>query len=115
MKGSKLESIITEDAIDLLSDRLATPLQIQHYIALAFEEAFRVGVKPVSQDVIDSVIARDINDLEPRLTRYGYSVKTLAGVLHVRQNVVKSFLQGQLPPGQTQEIQNEMLALGIPL
>ena len=65
--------------------------------------------------VIDSVIARDINDLEPRLTRYGYSVKTLAGVLHVRQNVVKSFLRGQLPPGQTQEIQNEMLALGIPL
>lgn len=114
-KGSKLDSIITEDAIDLLSDRLATPLQIQHYVALAFEEAFSVGVKPVSQEVIDSVIARDINDLEPRLTRYGYSVKTLAGVLHVRQNVVKSFLRGQLPPAQTQEIQNEMLAMGIPL
>ena len=37
------------------------------------------------------------------------------GILNVRQNVVKSFLRGQLPPGQTQEIQNEILALGIPL
>jgi type II secretory pathway predicted ATPase ExeA len=114
-KGSKIDSIITEDAIDLLADRLATPLQIQHYITLAFEEAFRTATKPVSQELIDSVIAKDIDDLEPKLTRFGYNIKTLAEVLNVRPNVVKSFLRKQLPPGQTQELQSELLALGIPL
>lgn len=114
-KNLEPEIIITEEAVDILADRLATPLQIQHYMRLAFEEAFRIGTKPVTEDLITTVIVNGINDLEPKLTRYGYNTKTLANVLNIRPKVVQSFLRGQLAPGQMQEIQKEMLALGIPL
>jgi N-acetyl-anhydromuramyl-L-alanine amidase AmpD len=63
----------------------------------------------------NSVVARDIDDLEPRLTRYGYDTKIIAKALNVRLSVIRSFFRGQLPPGQTQEIQNEMLAMGLPI
>ncbi len=76
--GTKIESIFSVDAIDLLSEKLATPLQIEHYVTLAFEEAYKIGVKPVTPDIIESVVAKRIDDLEPRLTRYGYNAKALA-------------------------------------
>jgi type II secretory pathway predicted ATPase ExeA len=113
--GPKKGPIFSDDAVDILSDKLATPLQIEHYLTLAIEEAYNIGVNPVTADIIESVVAKDIDELEPRLTRYGYDAKTLSSVLNVRPAVIKSFFHGQLPPGQTQEIQNEMLAIGLPI
>ena len=37
----------------------------------ALEEADKVGQKPVEADMIENVLAKDINGLEPRLTRQG--------------------------------------------
>jgi type II secretory pathway predicted ATPase ExeA len=113
--GTKIESIFSADAIDALSDKLVTPLQIEHYLMLAIEQAYKIGVKPVSTDIIESVVANDINDIAPRLTRYGYDTKALSDVLNVKPAVIKSFFRGQLPPSQTQEIQNDMLAMGLPV
>jgi hypothetical protein len=45
----------------------------------------------------------------------GDNTKLLAQILNTRPTVVQSFFQGQLPPGRMQEIQNEMLAVGIPI
>ena len=114
-KGTNLESMLTDEALDLLSDRLATPLQIEHYLALAIEEGFQIGVKPITGEIIQSVLAKDLDDLEPKLTRYGYNIKALADELNVRPNIIRSFLRGKLPPGRTQEIQAEMPATGIPV
>jgi hypothetical protein len=49
------------------------------------------------------------------LTRYGYNVTALAEVLNIRQADVRAFLRGQLPPGRTEELHNQLLATGIPL
>lgn len=114
-KGVKIDSIMTEEAIDCLSERLATPLQMQYYLRVAFGEAFRIGAKPVTRENIDSVIYKDFDDLEPRLTRQGYNVRALSDILHVRPKIVRLFLKGKLPQGQRKEIQNELLSLGIPL
>ena len=38
-------------------------------------ERYKVGQKPVSAELIDAVIAKDIDELEPRLTRQGYHMK----------------------------------------
>jgi len=45
-----------EDAITLLAEKLMTPLQIKHYLRLAFEEAHQVGVKPSTPEVIEAVL-----------------------------------------------------------
>ena len=75
---TKIESVVTDDAFIRLSERLSTPLQFEYYLTRALEEAYKVGQKPVGMDMIDSVLAKDIDGLEPRLTRQGYNAKVLA-------------------------------------
>ena len=53
--------------------------------------------------------------LEPRLTRHGYTAKTLAELLDTKPAEIRSFLNGNLTPARTQELQNNLLAIGIPL
>ena len=64
---------------------------------------------------MESVLASNLNGLEPKLTRHGYDVKSLAEQFSLRPKEVRSFLSGQLAPERAQEITNEMLAAGIPL
>lgn len=109
------DDLLTEEALTVLAERLTTPLQIEHYLKLAFEEAYKVGQKPVTPAIIEIVLAIGLNDLEPRLIRYGYNTKVLANLLNVRTAEVRSFLHGQLPPGRTQDLRDQMLKIGIPL
>jgi type II secretory pathway predicted ATPase ExeA len=113
--GTDIHSILTEEAVDLLAERLLTPLQIEHHLTLALEEGYLIGETPVPANVVESILAKDIDGLEQKLTRHGYNVKTLAATVNVQPKVIRSFLRGKLSPGQTQEIQVEMLAAGIPL
>ncbi len=113
--AGKIDAALTEEALVLLSSRLSTPLQFDTYLTRAFEEGYRVGQKPVTVEVIESVLAKDIDDMEPRLTRHGYNAKVLGEVLNAKPREIRALLRGQLPAGRAQELQHEMLAVGIPL
>jgi len=113
--ADKIEAVLTDEAMVFLSGKLSTPLQFETYLTRSFEEGYRVAQKPVTVEVIESILAKDINDLEPRLTRYGYNAKVLAEVLNAKPREIRSLLRGQLAPGRAQELQHEMLAVGIPL
>jgi hypothetical protein len=113
--ADKIEAVINDEALVLLSDKLSTPLQFETYLTRSFEEGYRVAQKPVTVEVITSILAKDINDLEPRLTRQGYNAKVLAEVLNAKPREIRALLRGQLAPGRAQELQHEMLAVGIPL
>ncbi len=114
-KGVKQTDVFTDDALEQLADRLTTPLQIEQHLRLAFEEAYLIGQKPVEAEIIGSILAKDINAMEPVLTRHGYNVKILADLLDTKPTEIRSFLHGNLTPARTQEIQNNLLAIGIPL
>lgn len=107
--------ILASDALELLAERLSTPLQIQHYLTRILEQAHRFGEKPVTSTIVNATLAPDMHELEPTLTRYGYNVKALSELLHIRQAEVRSFLHGQLPPGRTEDLHRQLLAVGIPL
>ena len=111
----KTEDVLTEEAAVLLCNRLATPLQFEKYLALAFEEGYRVGQKPVDADTVESVLSIGLDALEARLMRNGYNVKVLSEILNAKPREVRSFLCGQLPPGRAQELHHELLAAGVPL
>ena len=64
----------------------STPLQFEYYLTRALEEAYKVGQKPVGADMIENVLVKDINGLEPRLTRQGYNAKVLAESKHQPRN-----------------------------
>jgi hypothetical protein len=65
--------------------------------------------------VIESVLTKDIDDMEPRLTRHCYSAKVLGEVLNAKPREIRARLHGQLPAGRADELQHQMLAVGIPL
>ena len=77
-----------------LSQRLTTPLQIEQYLTLAFEEAYRVGHKPVTPEIIETTLAQGLEDLEPRLVRHGYNAKNLAELLNIRRLKCALFCTG---------------------
>jgi type II secretory pathway predicted ATPase ExeA len=109
------EAVLTPEALELLAGSLATPLQVEQYLTLALEAAYRAGQKPVAPEIIRSVLARGLDDIEPTLARHGYSAKALADVLQVRPAEMRAFLRGRLPSGRAQELQSELRAVGIPL
>jgi hypothetical protein len=65
-----IEGIITEHALATLSEKLSTPLQFEFYLTRALEEAHKVGHKPVGADMIDNVLAKDI-ELQTELLAVG--------------------------------------------
>ncbi len=114
-KGVKRSDVFTDEALGLLAERLITPLQIEQHLRLAFEEAYHIGQKPVETEIIDSILAKDIDDLEPLLTRHGYNIKALAELLDTKPAEIRLFLHGKLTPTRTQELQTSLLAIGLPL
>ncbi len=112
---TKPDTLLTDAAATLLCERLTTPLQFELYLTRAFMEAFRVGQKPIDADTIGAVLAPDLDEMEARLMRNGYTVKVLTEMLGVKPKEIRAFLHGQLPPERTQELHNQLLAAGIPL
>jgi type II secretory pathway predicted ATPase ExeA len=107
--------MIEEAAVELLAARLRTPLQIERHLTLAFEEAYRLGAKPVPVEIAEKVLSRQIDDLEPTLTRHGYDVRTLADQFNAKPVEIKAFLAGTLHADRTHELTELMKAAGIPV
>lgn len=112
---TKPQDIINSDALDLIADRLATPLQITQYLTMAVEEAYKIGLKPITADIVESVLAKDIDGMEARLARNGYQAKAIAEILNVRPAVIQSLFHGQLEPAKAQDLKSELLAAGVPI
>lgn len=112
---AKVESILTEDAIDLLAAKLRTPLQVQRYLTLALEAAYQAGEKPLSSEVVESVLSRQIDDLEPTLTRNGYRLKDLVEQFDARPAEIKALFSSTLDPTRAAELRDKMLRAGLPI
>jgi type II secretory pathway predicted ATPase ExeA len=112
---TKIDTLITDEALTLLSDRLTTPLQFEQYLTRAFEEAYSIGQKPVGTEVVEGVLATDIDALDARLMRSGYNAKILCELLNSKPREINAFIRGQLPPERTQQLSNQLLAVGVPL
>lgn len=111
----KAESILTEEAIDLLASKLRTPLQIQLHLSLALEAGYLTGEKPVSAELVESVLSRQLNDLEPTLTRHGYRLKDLVEQFDAKPTEIKALFSNMLDPARTVELREKMLAAGLPI
>jgi type II secretory pathway predicted ATPase ExeA len=113
--GIEPEEVLTEDAAILLAARLKTPLQIGRHLVRAFEAGFGASVKPIDAATIESILSRQIDDLEPQLTRHGYDTRTLAEQFDARPAEIRQLLRGSLDPVRAQELTDEMRAAGLPV
>jgi type II secretory pathway predicted ATPase ExeA len=114
-EGAKISDILAADAIDLLSEKLRTPLQIQQHLMLAMESAYQVGEKPITKAIVESVLSKQIDDLEPMLTRHGYDVRSLAEQFNAKPAEIKALLKGQLDATRRKELAEQMLSAGLPM
>ena len=114
-EGIDIGDLIETAAVELLASRLKTPLQIEQHLPLAFEEAYRIGDRPVTVQMVESILSRQLDDLEPRLTRHGYSVRSLADQFSAKPAEIRQFLRGELGGVRAQELTQQMQAAGLPL
>jgi len=105
--------IIEPEALDLIARHMRTPPRFAEYLNRSPEGGHLIGRKPVTAEIAQSVLTPDFNGLEPRLTRQGYSVKSLSEQFRTRPAETHRFLNGQLEPSRTREIADRMRVAGI--
>lgn len=108
-----IHDIVAPDAINLLAERLITPLQICHYLTLALIKGATTGTKPVDAEIIEAVLSPDLNTLEPKLARQGYNTTALCEHLNVRKSEIRAYFNGQLPAARMDEFNKEIHKLGV--
>ena len=109
------ESIMTAEAIDLLATKLRTPLQVQLHLSLALEAGYQTGEKPVTAALVESVLSRQLDDLEPTLTRHGYRLKDMVEQFDAKASEIRALFNNQLDPTRTAELRDRILAAGLPI
>ena len=114
-EGVKVGELLEEEAIDLIAERLRTPLQIEMHLTLAFEQGFRLGAKPVTAEIVEQVLSRAIDDLEPTLTRNGYDATALVTHLNARPSDIRAFLAGTLDPEYSRQLTEQLRQAGVPV
>jgi type II secretory pathway predicted ATPase ExeA len=108
------DDVITDEAATLLAAKLKTPLQIGQHLVRAFEAGFEIGARPIDVTVVEAILSRQLNDLEPRLTRNGYDVRSLVEQFDAKPAEIRQLLRGELDPGRTRELLDKMRAAGLP-
>ncbi|WP_052189098.1 hypothetical protein [Vibrio nigripulchritudo] len=107
---TKAKDVIDEQAIDYLAEHLTTPSQVEQHLTLALEEAYKVGVKPITTDLIDETLSRRIDEIEPTLIRHCYNEKVIA-----EQLKYANYSRGSLDPNRAKEMMAEMRGAGLPI
>ncbi|EKS30420.1 ExeA family protein [Afipia felis] len=115
--GNKTEPelILTVEAIDMLATKLRTPLQVQLHLTLALEAGYQTGEKPVTAALVESMLSRHLDDLEPMLTRHGYRLKDMVEQFDAKAAEIRALFSNQLEPKRTAELRDRMLAAGLPI
>ena len=79
----------------------------------AIEKGYQSGEKPITDDVIKSVISPDLDSLEPNLARRGYNLSVLCQHLNAKKTEIVSYFKGQLNAARTDEFNKEIQKLGV--
>ena len=109
------ESILDGEAIDILSTKLRTPLQVQLHLTQALEAGYQTGEKPVTAALVETVLSRQLDDLEPTLTRHGYRLKDMVEQFDAKPAEIRALFNNKLEPARTAELRERMLAAGLPI
>jgi type II secretory pathway predicted ATPase ExeA len=113
-EGVVPDQVVADEAATLLAAKLKTPLQIGQHLVRAFEAGFELGVKPIDASVVGAVLSRQLDDLEPLLTRNGYDIRSLVEQFDAKPSEIRQLLRGDLDPARSRELMDEMRAAGLP-
>ena len=69
----------------------------------------------MSAEIVESVLSKQLDDLEPTLTRHGYRLRDLSELVGAKPDEIKSLFRNHLEPNRARELREQMLAAGLPL
>ncbi|END3207079.1 phosphoribulokinase [Salmonella enterica] len=69
----------------------------------------------MSTTLVESVLSRQLDDLEPTLTRHGYRLKDMVEQFDAKPAEIRALFNNQLDPARTVELRDRMLAVGLPI
>lgn len=73
------------------------------------------GERPVTAVLVDSVLSRKLDDLEPTLTLHGYRLKDMVEQFDAKPAEIRALFNHQLDPTRTAELRDRILAAGLPI
>jgi len=111
----KVTDVFEPEAIDLLAEKLVTPLQIVEHLTRALEAGHAANEKPVSASIVSTVLSGVIEDLEATITRLGYDHRSLAELLNVSQTEARLFINGRLDGARSADLHEQLLVVGLPV
>ncbi|RMV73947.1 hypothetical protein ALP05_200039 [Pseudomonas caricapapayae] len=104
------------DKIAILLDNFAAAALLDHSALVhPLGLQYLTGEKPVSAELVESVLSRQLDDLEPTLTRHGYRIKDLVEQFDAKPTEIKALFSNALDPARTTELRDRMLAAGLPI
>jgi type II secretory pathway predicted ATPase ExeA len=109
------ESIVTAQAIDLLASKLRTPLQIEWHLTQALEAGYQTGGAPISAELIEMLLSKQLDDPETILTSHGYRLRDLVEQFDARAAEIKALFSNTLDAVRTNELRDRMRAEGLPI
>ncbi|ENJ3644486.1 phosphoribulokinase [Salmonella enterica] len=65
--------------------------------------------------LVESVLSRQLDDLEPTLTRHGYRLKDMVEQFDAKPAEIRALFNNQLDPARTAELRDRMLTVGLPI
>lgn len=111
----KINDVFEPEAIDLLAEKLVTPLQIVEHLTRTLEAGHAANEKPVTASIVSTVLSGLIEDLEATITRCGYDHKSLADLLNVSQAEAKQFITGRMDGARAADLHEQLLVVGLPV
>ncbi|ECE0700284.1 AAA family ATPase, partial [Salmonella enterica subsp. houtenae] len=84
------------------------------HLTLAMEAGYQTGEKPITATLVESVLSRQLDDLEPTLTRHGYRLKDMVEQFDAKPAEIRALFNNQLD-ARTAELRDRMLAVGLPI
>ncbi|KPY04703.1 ExeA-like protein, partial [Pseudomonas amygdali pv. mori] len=67
---------------------------------------YLTGEKTVSAELVESVLSRQLDDLEPTLTRHGYRIKDMVEQFDAKPTEIKALFSNALDPARTTELRD---------
>lgn len=106
--------IVEEDGIDILAEKLITPLQINQHLTMALEAGRSADERPVSSRMVQSIISPSVADWEGTLARLGYDDKSIASLLDTKAGEVRALFKGRLEASKAAQLLSQLKqAVGI--
>ncbi len=85
------------------------------HLTLALEAGYQTGGAAVTAELVETVLSRQIDDMEPTLTRHGYRMKDLVEQFDARPGEIKALFTNELEATRAAELRSKMLSAGLPI